>query len=367
MATVGTVVLLAVLALALPIPAWRTGELPAPPLPVVEGGPLVPMAGRVWIDTDAACGHDRRADPDDCLALLLLARSPGIEIAGISTVFGNAPLDVADRTTRDLVARLEAAGADLPAVQRGSGEPLDGSTPKPPEPAHAALRRALEEGPLTVLALGSLTNVEAALRGRTDLQARVSRLVAVMGRRPGHIFHPAEGAGDGILLGHGPVFRDFNFAMDPPAAARVLAIRLPMTLVPYDAAREIDLDGGDFLALEGQGGAAAWVAGRARGWLAHWQDEIGRPGFYPFDLLAGAYLVEPRLLDCAEALAWVAPDDVLWNLWFHDPPALLVGLPENLPGEARASAPVVYCAGTDARTHRRLMDGLLGSAPPAGP
>ena len=42
----------------------------------------------------------------------------------------------------------------------------------------------------------------------------VVRLVSVMGRRPGHIFHPSEGEGDGILFGHGPVFRDLNFDLD---------------------------------------------------------------------------------------------------------------------------------------------------------
>jgi hypothetical protein len=85
---------LALLSFAIPVPIWRTGELPAPPLPLVERGPIVSMPDRIWIDTDAACGHSRTTDPDDCLAILLLARTPGVAIAGISTVFGNTPLTV---------------------------------------------------------------------------------------------------------------------------------------------------------------------------------------------------------------------------------------------------------------------------------
>ena len=88
---------------AIPLPVWRTGELQVPPLPVIEGGPAVRLPERVWIDTDAACGHGRATDPDDCFALLALIRAPGLEIVGVSTVFGNAPLDVTDRTTRDLI------------------------------------------------------------------------------------------------------------------------------------------------------------------------------------------------------------------------------------------------------------------------
>jgi hypothetical protein len=79
---------LLLLTLALPVRRWRTGQMPLPPLPLVGGGPAVGLARRVWIDTDTACGHARSADPDDCLAILLLARSPGVELVGISTVFG---------------------------------------------------------------------------------------------------------------------------------------------------------------------------------------------------------------------------------------------------------------------------------------
>jgi len=89
---------LALVTLALPVRRWRTGEMPAPPLSLVRGGPVLPR--RVWIDTDAACGHARTADPDDCLAILLLARSPGVELVGISTVFGNAPLSIRSMPSR---------------------------------------------------------------------------------------------------------------------------------------------------------------------------------------------------------------------------------------------------------------------------
>ena len=102
----GLFVLLALLTFALPIKEWRTGELAAPPLPVVKGGPPITLARRVWVDTDAACGAGRTTDPDDCYAILLLARSPGIELVGISTVAGNAPLPETDRITRELMARV---------------------------------------------------------------------------------------------------------------------------------------------------------------------------------------------------------------------------------------------------------------------
>lgn len=181
--------LLLIVTLAMPVRTWRTGELPVPPLALIQGGPRVPLSDRGWVDTDAACGLGRRTDPDDCLALLLLARSKDVEIVGISTVFGNAALEETDRVTRALAALVEGSGLGHVPVYRGAA----GSAGLP-QPAHEALTLALEEGPLTLLALGPLSNIATVLRDRPDLRRRVVRLIALMGRRPGHIFHPSEGS-----------------------------------------------------------------------------------------------------------------------------------------------------------------------------
>ena len=156
------------------------------------------------------------------LAVRLISRialsltSAEVDVVGVSTVGGNAPRGIVDLTT---AALLEQFGLGA-LVKRD-------------------VRAALEQGPLTILALGPLTNIAALLHEEPELRKNVARLIAVMGRRPGHIFHPAEGADGGRLFGHGPVFRDFNFALDPDAVSRVLALNVPISFVPYDAARGI--------------------------------------------------------------------------------------------------------------------------------
>lgn len=325
--------------LAIPVEIWRTGDRGLARMTFAQES--VELTGRLWIDTDAACGHGARTDPDDCLAIALLARAAGERIAGISTVAGNARLDVVERTTRELAARLSAElGRALP-VHTGA----------------QALTAALEEGPLTVVALGPLTNLATLLDGRPELLARVTRIVAVMGRRPGHIFHPAEGSGGGMLFGHGPIFRDFNFEMDVTAATRIVALGVPLTLVPYDAARRVEIAAADLDRLAAAGGAASWVAAHSRAWLAYWQADMGRRGFSPFDLLAAAYVVDPRRFGCAEVRTWVGGDPSLFVLLRR--PALLVGQGAG-PEEPKAHSSARYCGEVSPGIEAWLVERLGG-------
>ena len=109
---VGTIATLVMDALAVPVKLWRTGEVPQPDLKHLRPARETKKPRRVWVNTDAACGTGQRRDPDECLALLApaLAGAAHIEIADISTVFGNAPVNEADQVTRALV---QALGRDM--------------------------------------------------------------------------------------------------------------------------------------------------------------------------------------------------------------------------------------------------------------
>jgi purine nucleosidase len=290
--------------------------------------------------------------------MLVLMNSPDVEIVGISTVFGNAPLSVVDRTTRDLVGVV--GRSDIP-VHSGSSTALGGERMSSIEPAHAALERALERGPLTIVSLGPLTNVAATLRSRPDLADVIGLLVSVMGRRPGHVFHPAEGrSSSGILFGHGPIFRDFNFSKDRSSASVVLRLVKRISLTPYAAAREVMVTRRDLARMNGDPHVAAWLAERAKPWLDYWEGDIGLPGFYPFDALAALYVLHPRQFNCAKTAAWIAEDDRLplpWRVALGST-GLLVGLESDRPQITRASGFVTYCGGVGDGLKDLLMDSL---------
>ncbi len=185
--------ILVIVVLAMPIPQWRTGEVPQPALLYAPKPRTPDGATRVWIDADAACGTGRHRDPDDCIALLSTVSAPRIEIVGISTTYGNAPVSVTDGVMRELVHQLSPNTDHVLPVFRGCGAAAqrclddNGSIG-----AQAALRQALQAGAMDYLALGPLTNLAAVLAREPALASRVTRVIAVMGRRPGHRFHPSE-------------------------------------------------------------------------------------------------------------------------------------------------------------------------------
>ena len=343
----GAVALLVVGALAVPVQLWRTGEVPQPALQHLPATQGTSQSARVWVDADAACGTGKRRDPDDCLALLALASAKHIDIAGISTVFGNAPVSESDRVMRALVQQLgtyaaRPVSAALP-VFRGCGAPArkcleDGGSLD----AQAALRQALQRGTLDVVALGPLSNLAALLAREPALARRITRVIAVMGRRPGHRFHPSENRAIGAMLfGHGPIFRDLNAVLDPQAVSVVLASGIPVILVPYTAARQVLMTSGDLDRVALTGAAGRWVAERSRAWLGFWRSEAGLVGFYPFDLMAAAYVRDPMNFGCARVTAWVGEDALL--PWFSGGPALLVAQLTDLPTSSTATAQALYC------------------------
>jgi len=105
---------------------------------------------RIWIDTDAACGAGPRVDPDDCFAIALLFRSRSKQIAGISTVFGNAPLKVTDNTTRVLLPHLRSDQDHAVEVYEGAASPTKSPASLASTPARDALQKALSGGPLSL-------------------------------------------------------------------------------------------------------------------------------------------------------------------------------------------------------------------------
>ncbi len=214
------------------------------------------MASHLLIDTDPGI--------DDALAILLALASPEARIETVTVVAGNVPVDLAAANARRILA--VAAPTPMPPVIRGAEAPLkralvtaghvhgqdglgnldrfveaDGrlrypepASPKPPSmvetrsAAEAILETVDRWGPeLTVVALGPLTNLAAAAALDARRLARAGRVVVMGGAVavPGNVTPAAE----------------FNFFVDPEAAAQVLEAGLAVELIPLDVTRRVVL------------------------------------------------------------------------------------------------------------------------------
>ena len=187
---------------------------------------------------------------DDALALILALKSPEIQVLGITTVAGNAPVEMTSANARRVLEYLDAGS--IP-VAMGAANPLnhpledalghhglDGlgnrGLPSPLTPLYSAkawdfLARLVLDAPgeLTLVATGPLTNVAYAFELHPELPGLLARLVLMGG---------AYG-----LTPHGKGNRtpcaEFNVWQDPEAAhvvfnsgADIFAVGLDISMDP---------------------------------------------------------------------------------------------------------------------------------------
>ncbi len=271
---------------------------------------------------------------DDAVALLLAMASPELEVLAVTSVAGNSRVDECTRNNlllTELVARHDAPpiarGASAPlsrplvtAPEVHGGDGLGGVTRSLPDPhrgpvaapAHemiARLSRQAGDGPRRdrgeagptgdrgtsagdgprrplLVATGPLTNLALALERDSRALDGYERIVVM-------------GGAFGVPGNTGPV-AEFNFFVDPEAAARVMGSGLPVTLVPLDVttravlpARLLAEYAREDVALR-PGRSLARILHRALDhYMAFQVWESGLAGGYMHDALAVACLIMP--------------------------------------------------------------------------
>jgi inosine-uridine nucleoside N-ribohydrolase len=244
---------------------------------------------------------------DDAMALLFLQRHPAVQLLGVTTVFGNAEVDVTTRNALYLCERFGIAapvarGAALPLVRppRGAAPDVHGddglgnlagpvSTTRStdPRPAHRFIIETLSAHPgeVTLLAVGPLTNLALALAEEPGI-AQLVRQVVVMGGAFG-----IDGQGGNVS----PV-AEANILSDPHAADAVFTAPWPVTIVGLDVTHRVLMDHAYFDRLRDESGAEGrfiWEA--SRHYVDFYARAVGVAGCYVHDSSAVAYALEPGL------------------------------------------------------------------------
>jgi purine nucleosidase len=263
---------------------------------------------RILLDTDLAMGVPG-SDIDDGFALALALAEPAIELELVTTVNGNADVESGSLLSGELLDRL--GFPDVPVVQ-GAAAPLvfpDRRRGAPaeirkqfghrlPRPGYAAAelaaRAAAEPGELTVVAIGPLTNVAAAISLDPDFATNVREIV-VMG---------------GVYLGHTNrvgMPGEFNFWVDPEAADAVLRSGASIRLVGLDVTLQVQLTRRHAEQLRASDSKFGSFAGEyTLGWIEHLArtnpgDPQAAESCAMHDPLAVAAVVRPDLLTWRDA------------------------------------------------------------------
>jgi inosine-uridine nucleoside N-ribohydrolase len=194
----------------------------------------------ILIDTDIAFGSPS-ADADDVLALILALSNPRLRIAAITPVGGNVSPESASRNLHRFLARTGMSS--IPHAW-STAKPLDprskikskfwdmeveGRAAKPEDApiidSVDLILKTLAEAPapLTVVAIGPLTNLGMALAKEPAIAAKIEEIVMMGGSRK--------------VLGLNGL-AEFNIWVDPLAAAIVFNSGLPVRVFGLDVTKK---------------------------------------------------------------------------------------------------------------------------------
>jgi pyrimidine-specific ribonucleoside hydrolase len=277
-------------------------------------------------------------DVDDGLALILALSDTNLQIEGISFVHG---VDYAEKVTDKLLGRY-APNRTIPTYKGADDSTCFGQETA----ATKALAEALKE-PLTILALGPMTNIGTLLELHPEVASNVQAMTYCAGRTPGKVFTPE---------GSKVKFSDYNFDLDPKATAAVLNANVPLLLSGYDCSENLFLTKDDFKFLkQSKDKTDRWLFRKMKSWNGLWRTFFGsKNGFIPFDCpTVGAllYADEFEITESIPAFIEVRENDTRSLVKSDTKPYLFVE--QNKEGH-----PVSYCHSTKAEFKKRLLKAL---------
>ena len=196
---------------------------------------------------------------DDSMAIVMVAKSPALDLLAITTVNGNYPADVTSLNARKVLEMLGrtdipvARGMSHPMVRESPKDPFthgkDGQaenflpTPQMPEsPLHAVdliiETVRLNPGEITILCTGPMSNLAMAITKAPDIVPQIASVIAISGAFGLNEYAFLNATGDTPQS-------EWNVYVDPEAADIVYRSGIPLTAIGLDIATHFSVNFSD--------------------------------------------------------------------------------------------------------------------------
>ncbi len=254
------------------------------------------MIKKIIIDTDPGV--------DDAMAILLALSTDQVQVLGLTTVFGNVPVQLA--TTNALRLLHLAHKSEIPVAQGAHqslqghfdggvafvhGRDGQGNTFANESPHKATSQPAAnfivdqlkaDPGAITLVAIGPLTNLAEALVLEPNI-VHLVREVIIMG-------------GNALCPGNATPTAEANILSDPEAADIVLGVAWPLTLVGLDVTHRVNMRRDTLARLSELSGPLSSHVSLSIPFYRDFFEQTNKiDGIYVHDSSAIAYLLRPDL------------------------------------------------------------------------
>lgn len=264
----------------------------------------------VIFDCDLTFGVNG-CDVDDGLALLYLLGSDKTKLLGITSTYGNSDIETVYRTTRKMLADI--GRSDLPLLR---GCSMAGE--KESEAVDFLIDTVNSHaGDISILATGSLTNLYGAYLKDPDFFDKVNR-ISLMG-----------GLTETLLI-NGAVLDELNFSCDPEATYHVLTKAKNIGIATGNNCLDafFSREGYETRLSHAPETIARYIHDKTAYWYEYNRNGFGLNGFYNWDVVSAAYLVNQELFKSNETIITPDTDSLKSGFLLGNGEKLTVSLPK---------------------------------------
>ena len=254
---------------------------------------------------------------DDAFALLYALNHPNINVLGITTVFGNVPVE---RSTKNALILTEMVNKGT-IVYQGANKPLErkvtnypsfihghdglGDTNHPQSKFNASKLDAAQfiineinenSGNINLVAVGPLTNIANAIKQDPSIANKVNSLL-IMG-------------GSWLAGGNITPVAEANIYNDPEAAEIVFKSGLPIIMVGLDVTHKVFLSQKDIDKLSSLNNSGKFLEKISNIYIKFYKDTRNMDGCFFHDATAVIAMTNPEFFKYKNARVYVSKDNL---------------------------------------------------------